>query len=64
MTTTNTLIKANIASKIAEEFKDVSITGRRVTLNDLEKVFTKFKNSPKISFKKITRPRKVERQKI
>ena len=53
MTSTNTLIRADIASKIAEEFKDVSITGRRVTLNDLEKVFTKFKNSPKISFKKI-----------
>lgn len=53
MTTTNTLIKAGIASKIAEEFKDVSMSGRRVCLNDLEKVFTKFKNSPKISFKKI-----------
>ncbi len=53
MTSTNTLIRADIASKIAEEFKDVSITGRWITLDDLEKVFTKFKNSPKISFKKI-----------
>lgn len=53
MTSTNTLIRAEIASKIAEEFKDVSITGRWITLDDLEKVFTKFKNSPKISFKKI-----------
>ena len=50
MTSTNTLIRADIASKIAEEFKDVSITGRWITLDDLEKVFTKFKNSPKISF--------------
>ena len=53
MTNTTTLIRAEIASKIAEEFKDISISGRWITLDDLEKVFTKFKNSTKISFKKI-----------
>ena len=41
MTNTTTLIRAEIASKIAEEFKDISISGRWITLDDLEKVFTK-----------------------
>ena len=49
----NTAIHTELATKIAKEYKYISIKGRYITINDIEKFLLKLTNSSRVSFKKI-----------
>ena len=53
MDTINTAIHTELATKIAKEYKYISIKGRYITINDIEKFLLKLTNSSRVSFKKI-----------
>ena len=53
MSNINTSINIELATKIAKEYKDTSVKGRYVTVDNLEKFLKKLNNSTKVSFKKI-----------
>ena len=48
-----TILTADLATTIAKDYKDDSISGRWITLRDIEKVFSKFNNSAIVSIEKI-----------
>ena len=49
----DTSITIELATKIAKEYKDTSVKGRYITIEDLEKFLIKLNNSSKVSFKII-----------
>ena len=49
----NTLINNNLATTIAEKYKDISVKGRYITSDDLGKFLSKLNNSSKIFYKII-----------
>lgn len=49
----DTSITIELATKIAKEYKDTSVKGRYITIEDLEKFLMKLNNSSKVSFKII-----------
>ncbi len=53
MSNINTIINTHLATKFAKKYKDISVKGRYITSNDIEKCLSITNNSSRISYKKI-----------